>query len=119
MPSNKSWRKAIWSKSNNLCAHCGKRTSPNQQTVDHVIPVILGGGNDSRNLMPLCYRCNKARASGDIIPETYYRYASPYALEELRSYIFEWKLQHTCADGNLTVDRYGIRDYGIRTTNPL
>lgn len=110
MPSNKNWRKTIWSKSNNLCAHCGKRTPPNQQTVDHVIPVILGGGNDSRNLMPLCVHCNKSRASGEIIPETYYKYASQWALEDLQSYIFEWKLAHTRSDGTMTVDRYGIQE---------
>ena len=110
MPSNKSWRKAIWAKSNNLCAHCGKRTPPNQQTVDHVIPIVLGGGNDSRNLMPLCAKCNKDKASGEIIPETYYRYALPWALDDLKSYVMEWKMAHTRADGTMTVDRYGIQE---------
>ena len=47
-------------------------------------------------------------ASGEIIPETYYKYASPWALDELWSYIREWKAAHTTAAGTLTVDRYGI-----------
>ncbi len=108
MPTNKNWRKEIWAKSNNVCAHCGKSTPPASRTVDHVIPQILGGGNDQRNLMPLCQSCNKSRASGEIIPDTYYRYAAPWALDELWSYIREWKAAHTTAAGTLTVDRYGI-----------
>jgi len=108
MPSKKNWRKQIWAKSNNVCAHCGKSTPPASRTVDHVIPQILGGGNDQRNLMPLCQSCNKSRASGEIIPETYYRYASAWALEELREYITEWKMAHTRGDGTLTVERYGV-----------
>ena len=108
MPTIKNWRKTIWAKSNNLCAHCGKRTPPNQQTVDHVIPIILGGGNDSRNLMPLCNHCNRSRASGEINPLTYYRYATNMAKEETMEYIRQWKLEHTNANGDLMVERFGV-----------
>ena len=108
MKTNKNWRKEIWAKSNGLCAHCGRRPQENEKTVDHVIPKILGGGNDPRNLMPLCRHCNSSRASGEIIPDTYYRYASSWALDELWSYIREWKAANTTAAGTLTVDRYGI-----------
>ena len=58
--------------------------------------------------MPLCQHCNKSRASGEIIPETYYRYASRWAMEELRDYITFWKAEHTTASGEMTVDRFGI-----------
>ena len=108
MPTNKNWRKQIWAKSNNVCAHCGKASVGQDRTVDHVIPQILGGGNDQRNLIPLCQSCNKSRASGEIIPETYYKYAAPWALEELREYIIEWKMAHTTASGTMTVERYGV-----------
>ena len=106
--ATKNWKTIIWKKSKGACSHCGKKVSFQQQTIDHVIPQILGGGNDPRNLMPLCRSCNKSRASGEIIPETYYRYAAPWALDELWSYIREWKAAHTTAAGTLTVDRYGI-----------
>lgn len=108
MAKNKNWRKEIWKKSGGVCAHCGKQTPPNQQTVDHAIPQILGGGNDPRNLMPLCKACNKSRASGEIIPETYYCYAKRWALDDLQEYIRQWKIQHTRADGTVTVERFGI-----------
>ena len=108
MKTNKNWRKEIWAKSSNLCAHCGRRPQENEKTVDHVIPQILGGGNDPRNLMPLCKHCNASRASGEIIPETYYKYAAQWALEELYDYIAIWKAEHTTASGGMTVERYGI-----------
>ena len=108
MPTNKNWRKEIWAKSNNLCSHCGKPATGNDRTVDHVIPKILGGGNDPRNLMPLCKHCNASRASGEIIPTTYYKYASQWAMEELYDYIMMWKSSHTTAAGTMTVERYGI-----------
>ena len=108
MSASKKWKTIIWKKSNNLCSHCGKAVSFPQQTIDHVIPQTLGGTNDSRNLMPLCLTCNRNRASGEIIPDTYYKYASPWAIDELWSYIREWKAAHTTAAGTLTVDRYGI-----------
>ena len=71
------------------------------QTVDHVIPKTHGGGNDRRNLMPLCYKCNRSRASGDIIPETYYRYAADWALHDIQDYILEWKMERTNMAGEL------------------
>ena len=108
MSSSKNWKTIIWKKSNGICAHCGRKASFQQQTIDHVIPQILGGGNDPRNLMPLCKHCNASRASGEIIPDTYYRYAAPWALDELWLYIREWKAAHTTAAGSMTVDRYGI-----------
>lgn len=58
--------------------------------------------------MPLCRSCNKSRASSEIIPSTYYKYALPWALDELANYIIEWKSSHTTAAGTMTVPRYGI-----------
>lgn len=58
--------------------------------------------------MPQCASCNKSRASGEIIPETYYRFAAPWALEELQNYIREWKMAHTRGDGTMTVERLGV-----------
>ena len=100
----------VWSKTNGICAHCGKPSTGIDRTIDHVIPQVFGGGSDPRNLMPLCKRCNSDRASGEIIPETYYKYALPYALDELSSYIREWKIEHTTADGTMTVNRFGIQE---------
>ena len=100
----------VWAKSNGVCAHCGKQSTGPDRTIDHVIPQAFGGGNDVRNLMPLCQKCNRDRASGEIVPETYYRYAQQWALEEMMDYIRMWKLQHTNAAGEVIGGRYGIQE---------
>ena len=99
--------KLIYKKTNNLCAHCGK---PSILTIDHIIPQTLGGGNDPRNLIPLCKKCNRSRASGEVELEGYYKYASSWAIEDAREYIESWKREHTNATGELLVTRFGIKE---------
>lgn len=36
------------------CAYCGNEA----ETVDHITPVNLGGGNELSNLLAACNRCN-------------------------------------------------------------
>ena len=40
-----------------VCLNCGVR----KVTVDHVVPLCLGGVNLIHNLQPLCRRCNKRK----------------------------------------------------------
>lgn len=48
-----------------LCAQCGYRCAccgeQKPLTVDHVIPVSKGGGNDISNIQPLCKNCNSSK----------------------------------------------------------
>lgn len=105
----------VWTKSNGVCAHCGKTVPGEKKTIDHVIPQFYDGGDDIRNLMPLCYKCNQDRASGNIVPQTYYKYANDLAIQELLTYIEEWKKRHTNSAGEIvTYDgRYGIDPVGM------
>ena len=41
------------------CLKCG---SPDDITMDHVLPIVMGGTNEACNLQPLCYTCNQAKA---------------------------------------------------------
>lgn len=115
MQSKTDRKKQVWMKSNGICAHCGKTVSGELKTIDHVIPQIYDGGDDIRNLMPLCYKCNQDRASGSIVPQTYYKYVTDRAIKELLTYIDEWKMRHTNAAGEvITYDgRYGIDEVGM------
>lgn len=94
-------RKTIWKKANGLCAHCGKATGATQQTIDHVIPKSFGGGDDQRNLMPLCKDCNQRRMTGKIEPLEYYAYASEWAKEEMLDYFTEWKMDRRDSNGDI------------------
>jgi 5-methylcytosine-specific restriction endonuclease McrA len=41
-----------------VCAKCG---AAEQITVDHILPLALGGSNWPRNLQPLCLHCNSTK----------------------------------------------------------
>lgn len=54
-----------------LCWICGNELTANTATMDHVIPVSLGGSNSRRNLRAACRSCNEQRGNriaGDIYP---------------------------------------------------
>lgn len=83
-------RREIWKKTNGICAHCGRATSSVNQTIDHFIPKLYGGGLDRRNLMPLCRKCNENRKAKIIDARTYYKYASDEVIEECNLYKLFW-----------------------------
>ena len=62
--SARKWRRIrayVLSRSR-ICALCGK---PGADTVDHIIPVSLGGSlYDLANLRPACAACNYKRGNG-------------------------------------------------------
>jgi HNH endonuclease len=45
------------------CRYCGRQAPDVKLTVDHVIPVTLGGGDDPRNLVTACTECNAGKSS--------------------------------------------------------
>ncbi len=96
---SKEIRRIIWKKSKGVCAHCGNKSS--HQTVDHIIPKEFEGTDDRRNLIPLCEECNRQRQTNTIELASFYSYASKQALDDARSYIFEWRLKHTDYAGEL------------------
>lgn len=53
------------------CTYCGSPgTEDNGLTIDHVIPLAMGGTNARENLVVACYRCNrkKSDAVGTVRP---------------------------------------------------
>lgn len=49
---------ALCEKYGNVCLCC-KEEKP--LTIDHVVPLILGGTNDIENIQPLCRSCNSKK----------------------------------------------------------
>lgn len=41
-----------------LCSYCGK---PSKLTMDHVVPLRLGGHHDTKNIVPACKPCNSKK----------------------------------------------------------
>jgi 5-methylcytosine-specific restriction protein A len=44
-----------------ICHHCGKKFSPNELTMDHLVPIVRGGKSIKANLVPSCKTCNSER----------------------------------------------------------
>ena len=42
-----------------LCHYCGKKFSPKDLTMDHVIPIARGGTSTEGNIVPACKACNR------------------------------------------------------------
>lgn len=66
--SAKEWR-ALQEKYNHRCLRCGE-VKP--LSVDHVIPIALGGTNDIANIQPLCLDCNRRKSNKHIDYRTLY-----------------------------------------------
>src|SRR5690606_28167154 len=45
------------------CRYCGASAPDVKLTVDHVIPVALGGGDEASNLVTACQPCNAGKSS--------------------------------------------------------
>jgi hypothetical protein len=52
----------VFADDNYRCANCG---STQDLTVDHIIPVSKGGGNERSNLRTLCRPCNSSKGAKD------------------------------------------------------
>jgi hypothetical protein len=55
----------IWVADGCSCKFCGGSMGEVQLTVDHFIPLELGGKNDTSNYITACRRCNKNKGSMD------------------------------------------------------
>lgn len=61
MTVTKRTRFEVLKRDNYTCRYC--RSEENALTVDHVVPVALGGSDDSSNLVAACKDCNYGKAS--------------------------------------------------------
>ena len=86
----KRMRLDVWKKTNRACAHCGKKVARKNWTIDHYIPRKYFGGNDIRNLMPLCEECNIKKDDTIVHPRSYYKYASLQSIWECEEYKEDW-----------------------------
>ena len=59
---SKSARSALlhkWVRQGRACLYCGVRLAT---TIDHVVPLVLGGTNFEGNLVPCCKSCNSSKS---------------------------------------------------------
>jgi hypothetical protein len=53
----------IWARDSFRCMVCGRQMGEVQLTIDHWMPLELGGSNDTDNYISLCRACNKRKGS--------------------------------------------------------
>lgn len=59
------WR-ALKEKYQNHCVACFRQEPEIQLTIDHIVPLILGGRNDIQNIQPLCQSCNSKKHTKEV-----------------------------------------------------
>lgn len=60
-PMPPSLRVAIIERDGGVCRYCGDE--PETPHIDHIVPVVRGGGNDEDNLCVACPSCNLSKGS--------------------------------------------------------
>jgi hypothetical protein len=63
MAVSKRLRFEILRRDNHACRYCGAKAPDVALTVDHVVPVALGGTDDPSNLVTACRPCNTGKSS--------------------------------------------------------
>ncbi len=44
-----------------LCHYCGQQFSPDQLSMDHIVPLARGGKSTKGNIVPSCVECNRKK----------------------------------------------------------
>lgn len=60
---SKRLRAEIFRRDNSTCRYCGAKAPAVEITIDHVVPVTLGGSDDPSNLVTACADCNNGKTS--------------------------------------------------------
>ncbi len=63
MAVSKRTRYEVLRRDNHTCRYCGRRPPEVELTVDHVVPVSLGGSDAPSNLVAACKDCNAGKTS--------------------------------------------------------
>jgi len=59
----KSLRFAIFTRDGFACRYCGQQPPAVKLVIDHIVPVVGGGGNDEENLITSCDGCNSGKGA--------------------------------------------------------
>jgi hypothetical protein len=53
----------IWARDQFRCVYCGRKMGDVHLTIDHFMPLEMGGKNDPSNYLSACRKCNKDKGS--------------------------------------------------------
>lgn len=44
-----------------ICHYCGRKFSPDELSMDHIVPLARGGKSTKGNIVPACMECNRKK----------------------------------------------------------
>lgn len=76
--TNPEKRKEIFERDKYTCHYCGEKVTPENVTLDHLIPQHKGGGHTKENLKTSCLVCNSIKSGKT------YEEAAPFLLKSIQ-----------------------------------
>ena len=101
MAISRRLRFEILRRDGHACRYCGAMAPDVKLTVDHVIPVALGGSDEPRNLVTACVDCNSGKTSTQ--PDS-------DLVEDVAADALRWKRAMEAAAHNLLAERELLTD---------
>lgn len=95
-PISKRLRYEILRRDANTCRYCGASAPDVRITVDHVVPVALGGTDDPSNLVAACVDCNAGKSSST---------ADAALVEDVNEQALQWRQLTDAAGVQLRAER--------------
>jgi 5-methylcytosine-specific restriction endonuclease McrA len=86
-------RKYIYDKADGYCQLCGKKLKFEDATMDHIVPLSMGGVDDLSNLQLACEPCNKFK--DNILPAEFLQRISEtffYQMGKAHGNSLKWRL---------------------------
>ncbi len=90
---SQSVREMIYKKADGRCELCGRKILYNNMTLDHIVPLAMGGEDAESNLQCTCKACNEFK--GRILPEEFLDRISSifmYQMEKKYASRLGWKV---------------------------
>jgi 5-methylcytosine-specific restriction enzyme A len=56
--SSQWWKRK---RADGVCHYCGNKFKPSELTMDHLVPIVRGGGSVRGNVVPACKECNSKK----------------------------------------------------------
>ena len=92
---SQSVREMIYKKADGRCELCGRKILYNDMTLDHIMPLAMGGEDAESNLQCTCKACNEFK--GRILPDDFIERITNiymYQMEKKYANRIKWKIVH-------------------------
>lgn len=85
-------REMLYKQYDGRCQLCGKKLTLDNMTLDHIVPLNLGGADELENIQIACFACNQLKKN--ILPEDFLNRVTNvfmYQMEKKCKHNLQWK----------------------------